>query len=380
MGFLNPQRQAGIVRYAREVGWVVDSSLPSYHAVGQDVDYLNGAQFDGVLAICSVAAPWLLGLLRSFPVPVVDMWADYPEEPYPRVLLDHVAAGRAAAEHLLARGFRNLAFYSHAIEAKAAAARGRGFRAAAEAAGAQLHELTWDHRVGPKGRQARAAWLAAWLAKVGTPLGVVGANDIMACEVLEAADLAGLAVPRQVAVIGVDNDPAVTELARVPLSSVDSARERAGYEAAALLDRIMDGAPAPSEPILIPPGPVIARRSTDALAVRDPDVATALQFIHDHFHEPITADDVAAQAGVSLRHLQYHILADTGRTIRDTIAWQRLEHAKGLLISTRAKIQVVAQRSGFGTNENLCKVFRRLVGMSPEQYRERYTTSDTRHP
>jgi LacI family transcriptional regulator len=182
-----------------------------------------------------------------------------------------------------------------------------------------------------------------------------------------------------VAVVGVDNDPAVTELAPVPLSSVDSARERAGYEAAALLDRLMHGAPPPAAPILIPPGPVVARRSTDVLAVRDPDVAAAIQFVQDHFHEPITAEDVAAHAGVSRRHLQNRILADTGRTIRQTITWQRLEHAQGLLVSTRTKIQLVAQRSGFASGESLCKVFRRLVGVTPEEYRERYTTSDARN-
>jgi LacI family transcriptional regulator len=207
------------------------------------------------------------------------------------------------------------------------------------------------------------------------PLGVMGSNDQIACEVLEAAELAGLAVPSQVAVIGVDNDPLVSELALVPLTSVDSARERAGYEAAMLLDQLMDGAPAPSAPVLIPPGPVVARRSTDALAVRDADVAAAIQFIQDHFHEPITADDVAAHAGVSLRQLQYRILETTGRTIRDTIAAQRIEHAKWSLVSTRTKIQQIAQRCGFGTGESLCKIFRRLVGMTPEQYREHYTTS-----
>jgi len=375
MGFISHPRQTGIVHYAREAGWIVDSSLPSYHAVGEDLNYLDIAQYDGVLALCSRAAPWMPDLLRRFAVPVVDMWADYPDEPYPRVLLDHVAAGRAAAEHLIARGFRNLLFFSHAIEGKAAKARGRGFREAVEAAGARPNELVWDHRVQPKGRQARVKWLAAELAKADLPIGVVGENDQIACEVLEAADLAGLSVPSQVAVIGVDNDPLVAELAPVPLTSVESARERAGYEAAALLDRLMSGKPAPSTPILIGPGPVIARRSTDALAVRDPDVAAAIQFIQNHFHEPITADDVAAQAGVSLRHLQYRILDDTGRTIRDTIAWQRLEHAKGLLVSTRAKLRLVAERSGFGTGENLCKVFRRLVGISPEQYRDRYTAS-----
>jgi LacI family transcriptional regulator len=375
MGFVSHERQTGIVRYARQAGWIVDSSLPRYQAVGEDQEYLDASQYDGVITLCSRAAPWLPELLKRFTVPVVDLWADYPGEPYPRVLLDHVAIGRAGGQHLLAKGYRNLLFYTHAIEGKASIGRGQGFREVAEAAGAQHHELQWDHRVGPNGRPARAAWLAAWLAKAELPVGVMGSNDPIACEVLEAAELAGLEVPRQVAVVGGDNDLTVAELALVPLTSVDSAKERIGYEAAALLDRLMAGARPPAEPILVPPGGVIARRSTDALAVRDPDVAAALRFIQEHFHEPITADDIAAQAGISRRHLQDRILANTGRTIHEMITSQRLECAQRLLVSTHTKIQVVAQQSGFGTGEHLCKVFRRLVGMSPEQYRERYTTS-----
>ncbi|WP_428938148.1 substrate-binding domain-containing protein [Fontivita pretiosa] len=378
MGFLSPERQAGIVRYARQAGWIVDWSLPRYHAVGEDQQYLHASQYDGVLALCSKASPWLPELLRNFTVPVVDMWSDYPQEPFPRVLLDNVAIGRAAANHLLSRGFRNLLFYTHAIEAKAAEARYEGFAQAARAAGAEVRQLNWDHRAGPRGRQARAAWLAGWLSRAELPLGVMGSNDPIACEVLEAAELAGLAVPGQVAVIGVDNDPAVTELASVPLSSVDSAREHAGYAAAALLDRLMNGAAAPGQPILIQPGPVIARRSTDALAVRDPRVAAAIQFIQDHFHEPITAEQVAAGAGVSRRWLQSRILVHTGRTIHQTITWQRIEHAQRLLVGTRMKIQLVASQCGFGTGENLCKVFHRRVGMTPQQYRERYLSSEAR--
>jgi LacI family transcriptional regulator len=374
LGIANVERQTGIVRYAREAGWVIDFSLLLYHAVGEHQEYLDTAQYDGVLAICSKAAPWIPDLLAKFKVPIVDMWADYPELPYPRVLLDNVEIGRAGTRHLLAKGYKNLLFYGHAIEAKSVIARAQGFREAADAGGSgiQRHELIWDHKVGPMGRHARTEMLADWLKQAHLPVGVVGSKDQTASEVLEAAESAGLAVPRQVAVIGVDNDRAETELALVPLTSVDSARERVGYEAAKLLDQLIDGSPPPAKPILIPPGPVVARRSTDALAIRDPDIAIAIQFIQDHFHEPITAEDVAAEAGISSRHLLSRLLADTGRSVRDTIAWHRLEHAKGLLVSTGMKVQMVAQRSGFGTGENLCKVFRRMVGASPQKYRQRY--------
>lgn len=299
MGLQNHERQSGLVRYAREAGWIIDSRLLSFHAMGQDQEYVGSSRYDGVLALMSRVSPWLPALVKSLGVPVVDMWADYLDERYPRVLLDHAAIGRAGAQYLLDRGFRQLLFYTHGIEGKGSKARAAAFREAVLARGAQYHELIWDHMAPPPGGQSRMSWLTGWLTQAPRPLAVMGANDHIACEVLEAAELAGLQVPRQVAVLGVDDDALVTELAPVPLSSIDSARQRAGYEAAALLDRLMNGEPPPSQPLLIAPGRVITRRSTDVRAVRDPDVAAAMQFIQDHFRESITVDDVAAYGALS---------------------------------------------------------------------------------
>jgi LacI family transcriptional regulator len=375
MGIHSHERQAGIIRYAREGGWLVDARLLSFHAVGQDQQYLSSTHYDGVLAMLSLAATWLVPLVKKLNVPVVDMWADYPQEPYPRVLLDHGAAGRLGAEHLLERGFRNLLFYTHAIEGKASVLRREAFQQTALERSAAFYELKWDHTSPPSGVKGRIDWLARCLTNAPLPLGVMGVNDHVASEVLDAAALANLQIPGQIAVLGVDNDPLVTELARVPLSSIDSARERAGYEAAALLERLMRGEPAPAEPIRIPPGRVVIRRSTDVLAVQDPHVAQALQFIQDHFAESINVDDVASSSLISRRELQDRFLSNTSRTISQTLLWRRINQAKTLLAETRGKVQAIAFQSGFKTGEHLSRVFRRATGMTPQQFRERYRST-----
>src|SRR4051794_15406722 len=79
MGFPNHERQLGIIRYARRSGWILDARLFAFHASGQDLPYLESSHFDGVLALCSRAAPWLRELVGKMRIPVVDMWADYPE-------------------------------------------------------------------------------------------------------------------------------------------------------------------------------------------------------------------------------------------------------------------------------------------------------------
>jgi LacI family transcriptional regulator len=374
MGLQSYERQRGIVRFAREAGWVMDSRLLSFHAIDREREYLNSSRYDGVLTLMSRLAPWLPPLVRSLRVPTVDMWADYPEENYPRVLLDHATIGRVGAEHLLSRGLRELMFYTHSVEGRGVIRRDT-FRQTVLAAGGHFSELIWDHDKPTSPHQTRLAWLAQSLRQLPVPFGVMAGNDHIASEVLEAADLAGLRVPQDLAVLGVDDDPLVTELAPVPLSSIDSCREGVGYEAAALLDRLMNGEPPPKQPILIPPGRVVTRRSTDVLAVQDRDVANAVQYIRERFADPVTVDDVASASLISRRQLQDRFLRDTGRTISEALLWQRIDHAKKLLAETRGKVQTIAFQSGFKTGEHMSRVFRRSVGMSPQQFRERYATS-----
>src|SRR5690242_3410646 len=126
MGLASHARLMGIARYASQAGWAIDSRLVTFHALGRQTEYVASAEFDGVIALLSWAAPWQPALVSALDVPVVDLWLNYPELPYPRVLLDHPAAGRIGAEHLLQRGFRDLMFYGHAADGRALAERRQG--------------------------------------------------------------------------------------------------------------------------------------------------------------------------------------------------------------------------------------------------------------
>jgi LacI family transcriptional regulator len=197
-------------------------------------------------------------------------------------------------------------------------------------------------------------------------------NDHVAMELLQACELAQLRIPERVVVLGVDNDELVVDLTAVPLSSVDSNRERIGYEAARLLDRLIDGKPPEHKVNLIPPKGVVTRKSTDILAVNDTDVAIAIHYIWEHFREPITVDDVARQTTLSRRHLQDRFMEHVGRTLFEELTLQRLNYAKRLLEQTDEKAYTVARLAGFGSAERMSKVFRRTIGMGPRTYRERH--------
>jgi LacI family transcriptional regulator len=242
-------------------------------------------------------------------------------------------------------------------------ARGRGL---------EISELWWDGaKPLPRGL-TRLDWIARQLHLMGPPVGVMAENDAVATDVLDAAQRAGLRVPEEVAVIGVDNDSVMAELGPVPLTSVDTARERVGYEAAALLDRLMDGAAAPRAPVLVAPAGVVIRQSTEMLAVSDPDILGAIRFIRENFRRPIGVADVAKHTFLSRRRLQDRFQETVGHSMNDEIVRRRLDLCKDLLTRTTHKIATIATLTGFLHVNRMIRTFNRKLGMTPGEYRQRY--------
>ncbi len=159
---------------------------------------------------------------------------------------------------------------------------------------------------------------ARWIKKLPKPLGVMTGNDPRGIQLLDACRRAGVAVPEEVAVVGVDNDELVCELAYPPLSSVIPDAVRIGYEAAALLDRLMKGEPAPAAMQTIPPLGVAVRQSSDVTAIADPRLADAMRFIREHACDGIGVDDVLDHVAVSRSVLQRLFRKQFDRTILDT--------------------------------------------------------------
>src|SRR5205085_10590833 len=139
---------------------------------------------------------------------------------------------------------------------------------------------------GERGQQAIADWLAA----LPKPVGVMTCHDERGQQVLDACRRVPLSVPDEVAVISVDNDAYLCHLTIPPMTSVDVNAERNGYQAAWLLDRLMRGGRPQRQSIYLPPRGVVARQSTDTVAVVDPEVAAVVRFIRDHACTGISID------------------------------------------------------------------------------------------
>jgi LacI family transcriptional regulator len=325
----------------------------------------------GMIAL--VVNDHLAHVLESVRGPVVNIATVLADLPFPRVSTDHGQVAILAAAHLRERGFRHFGFVGHSqhvysLEREAAFQRGLAQHGHSLAIYHEQPVPTYPNR----GRHlVMNRGFRRWLRQLPKPVGLFACNDLWGLPILEACRLEGLSVPDEVAVVSVDNDELRCELARPSLSSIAVSSERVGYEAAALLDRLLAGAKRPRAPLLIPPVRVVARQSSDIVAGNDAEVNAAVRFIRNHAHQPISVTDVLREVPVARRSLERRFRALLERGIGEEIQHAHLERARDLLATTSLPMDVVAERAGFSTPNYMCRVFQRAMALTPTAYRRR---------
>jgi LacI family transcriptional regulator len=202
------------------------------------------------------------------------------------------------------------------------------------------------------------------------PAGVLICSDQRGSQFLEACRRAGVSVPNELAVVGVDNDEPLCEVCLPPLSSVEPGHLNVGYQAAALLDALLRGDSPPRKPLQLQPLETVTRLSSDALAVADPRIGMALQLIRDQAPAGVRIDDIARQVGLSRSVLQRRFRGQLHRSIHQEILDVRIKRARELLANTEISLASVAEQAGFKHQEYLGAVFRARVGKTPAQVRK----------
>ena len=185
--------------------------------------------------------------------------------------------------------------------------------------------------------------LAAWIANMPKPLGIMAGNDERGLQVLDACRRCGVSVPDEVAVIGVDDDEHLCDLAIPPLSSVNIDAEKIGQTAAAMLDQMMQGRKVPVTHSKMPPRGVVSRLSTDTVASDDEEVNRAIRYIREQACNGLRVTGVLAYMGISRASLRRSMKKITGRTIHREIEHVRLTRMKELLLSRDMTIKQAAQ-------------------------------------
>ena len=329
-------------------------------------------QWRGQGIIARIENPRIARAVRAKRLPTVDVSAARLLPKLPCVETDNLAIARLALEHLRQRGFRNLAFCG---DNRFQWSRERGAaldRLAAEADCTLSMYPPANHQnvlraVGPQEDKQ----LIAWLRQLPKPCGLMACYDIRGWQVLELCRQIGVAVPDEIAVVGVDDDELLCNLSEPPLSSVQLNSRQTGYEAAALLDQMMAGHAVAGGIRRVPPLGVVTRQSSDVLANSDSEVSQALRFIREHACEGIKVEAILRAIPVSRRVLESRFKKLLGHSPHDEILRVQLQRVKQLLAETDLPLRVISERAGFKHVEYLSAVFKRHIGRPPRDFRQR---------
>lgn len=325
--------------------------------------WLKGWTGDGILVRTGGAA--LARAVRSARVPAVELRSRRFNPRVPWIGVDNRALGAMVAEHLLERGFRSFGLLALDTE-DFFRERCANFVSTLRQRGCPCVVLDVPSRVAAWEVQQRG--LVRWLRRLPKPAGIMACTDQLGFWLLDAAVRAGISVPEEVAVVGVENDEALCAMSRPPMSSVSLPTERVGYEAAGLLARLMRGRPVPRTTLLAPEG-VVTRQSSDVVAVADDRLARALRHIRERACDGISVDDVLRAAPVSRSTLERGLRRLLGRSPHNEIRRVRLDRARRLLRETDLKLSAVASKCGFRHVQGFCTAFKDAFGKTPGRFR-----------
>lgn len=209
-----------------------------------------------------------------------------------------------------------------------------------------------------------------WLHSLSKPVGILCCNDDRGSDLIEACKTGGLKVPFEVAVLGVDNDSQVCELSNPPLSSISLNTEKTGFEAASILDKLMSGKAVDAKEIRVIPLEIVSRQSTDTLAVDDPNIVRALEFINQNSKKLIQVNDVLNAVNCSRRNLDEKFRRTFGHTVFSEIRRVRAETITRLLLETNLSVSQIALDLGYNDSDHIARFFKQEKNITPQAYRK----------
>ena len=286
------------------------------------------------------------------------------------IIGDHEGIGRMGAEHLIERGFRNFA-YCGFDDVFWSRLRRKGFCNYLENKGYTANIYTQPPLPPNLLWEKEQQYIVKWLKNLPLPVGLMACADERSEQVLNACKAAGLAVPNEIAIVGADDDEMICNLCYPTLSSVVFNTEQVGFDAAALLERMIRSDPPQEErEIILKPTYVHVRQSTDVLAVDDIIVAKALGFIKNNSNRQLSVDMVADDINISRRKLERKFHNSLKSSVHKMIVRSRAEKVEQLLIETDLTLSQIAIELDFTNHQQIDRYFKRCKGITPSEFRK----------
>lgn len=362
----------GILYYAEETSqWVVCKMPPEYkRRVGMEGVLNYALKWHADVVIGTFDPDDDVMLLRDYGIVVLAQDYISKFDCIPNITSDYEKTGAMAATRFLSRGFQHFAFFGYNGVCWSDE-RCDGFRNILESVGLADHFYKYDRQRIDHLWNYDPTSVVEWVESLPKPCAIMACDDNQASILLQVCNVAGIKIPSEIAIIGVDNDEVLCNMSAPPLSSINIDIERGGYEAAAMAERMVKDPSYSGEDIVLRPMNIVTRMSSNVFATRDPAILAALQFISANINRKIMVKDVLAVVPLSRRLLEQRFLKETGSTVYQYITQLRMERFAQLLLESNDTISNIAARMEEEDTKSISRRFQAIKGCTPSEFRKR---------
>ncbi len=364
----------GLIQYSKEHGPWIFYRLPSYYKTlyGKEgiVEWAKEWEADAIVARWDHEGT---NLLKSLNIPI--LLQNYKERsPYFSNLTgDYFGTGEMAAQFFIKRRYRNFAFYGNKGVVWSRE-RAEGFRSQIEKIGGNYHYFESENLDGEEWGSSHIQ-LDEWLLSLPKPVGLFACDDNFALRVSQYCKINNIKIPEEIALLGVDNDELICNLSDPPISSIVTDVEKGGYEAGGLIDRMNKGEIKEPFNIIIRPTRFELRKSTEKYDIENEYISQVVSFIEDNFISDINIEELTGMVPLSRRNLEVKFKEEMGTSIYQFIISLRINYFAHLLATTERTLFDLALESGFNDCKNISRIFKRMKGCTPLEYRKKYGDS-----
>ena len=363
----------GIARYSKDHGPWTFCRMPGYYRETIGIDgilaWAREWKADGIIGQFYNNEEVLKFTRANIPVLAQDFKERFRE--IPNITGAYRETGRMGAEYFLKKGFKNFAFYGfrNIVWSRE---RCDGFKERLKEAGCDVNLYERTDSLGMDLWHYKPSTLAKWLKSLPKPVALMTCDDNLGNHITEASRLNKIRIPEEIAVLGVDNDEMLCELSDPPLSSIGLDTEKSGYEAARLMQKMIEDPSGRHSDIVVQPTQVTTRVSTDIFASADKYIVDALKYIHDNLDKNLRVNEVLKKVPMSRRSLEKRFVLTTGYPVYEYIYNQRIEKFTQKLLETDMTIFEIALDLGLSDSKNIARQFKQIKGLTPLAYRKKF--------
>lgn len=361
----------GLIQYSKDHGPWIFYRLPAYYKAlyGKEgiVEWAKEWKADAIIARWDHEGTNLLATLN---IPII--LQNYKERsPYFSNLTgDYVGTGEMAARFFIKRRYQNFAFYGNKGVVWSRE-RAEGFRREVEKAGGNYYYFESENLNGEEWSTTYIE-LDEWLLSLPKPVGLFACDDSFALRISQICTINNIKIPEEISLLGVDNDELICQLSDPPISSIVTDVEKGGYEAGKLIDRMINGEIDEPFDIIIQPSRLELRKSTEKFDISNEYIYQVVNYIEDNFTSEINIEGLTNLVPLSRRNLEVKFKDEMGTSIYQFILSCRIEYFAYLLLTTDRTLFDLALESGFNDCKNIARIFKKIKGCTPSEYRKKH--------